>query len=357
MDKRDIKNLTIEELKDEMKKISVPAYRAEQIFYWVYKKGVKGFDGMNNIPTALRERFARYYHVGALEIREHLKSIDGTEKFLFRLSDGYFIETILIYAGRRRTVCLSSQVGCKYACKFCASGLKGFARNLTPSEIIGQVMFLSRNLDYRITNFVFMGMGEPLDNYEGVSRSIMIMNSREALGIGARRMTVSTCGVIPGIQRLGRLGIQANLSVSLHAADNKLRGFLMPVNKVYPLERLIPACEEFVRRTGRKLTLEYVLIKGKNDSLRDAQGLLSIAKRLKAKVNLIPYSPVSDKRFESPSKRAIELFEDVLAENGVDAALRRSKGRDIQAACGQLAMKGKQPFFNQARSGTDKQNH
>ncbi|MFC1666998.1 23S rRNA (adenine(2503)-C(2))-methyltransferase RlmN [Candidatus Omnitrophota bacterium] len=357
MNKKDIKNFTIEELKSEMKKASIPSYRAEQIFYWVYKKGVCDFNDMNNIPIRIRDTFYKHYYIGSIKLKERLESIDGTEKFLFELSDGNFIETVLIYADKRRTVCLSTQVGCKYACRFCASGLKGFVRNLYSSEIINQILSLQHAFGRQITNFVFMGMGEPLDNYENVSKSIVIMNSREALGIGARRITLSTCGIIPGIERFKRLGIQANLSISLHATNNKLRDFLMPINKIYPLEKLILSCERFIQQTGRKLTLEYVLIKGKNDSSDDAQKLLSIVKRLKAKVNLIPYSPVSNKNLETPLKRDIGLFKKVLLRNRIDVSVRRSKGRDIQAACGQLAIRENTRHFASRKRVPGKQSH
>ncbi len=338
MDRFDIKNLTIEELKNQMRKFSVPSYRAEQIFFWIYKKGVCDFDSMDNISKSLIEKLKSLYCIGNIKLKKHLKSKDATSKFLFELSDGNFIETVFILSGKRRTICLSTQVGCKYKCSFCASGLKGFKRNLTASEIIEQILFLERSFHYNITNLVFMGMGEPLDNYENVAKSIKIINSAKGLNVGARKITVSTCGIIPGIERFKTLGLQVNLSISLHAANNKLRDTLIPINKKYPLEKLIASCKDYIIKTHRKLTLEYVLIKGLNDSPEDVKELSSIAKRLKAKVNLIPYSPVHDKSFQVPLKKDIEVFKDILIRNRVDVTLRQSKGRDIDAACGQLKL-------------------
>ena len=338
MDKRDIKNLTIEELKRQMHKLSAPPYRAEQFFHWIYRNGVCDFNEMKNIPKPLKEKFDQLYYIGSIKLKKHLKSKDGTSKFLFELSDGSFIETVFIPSGKRRTICLSTQVGCKYKCAFCASGLKGFIRNLTSSEIIEQILFLERSFQYKITNLVFMGMGEPLDNYENVSKSIKIINYPKGLNIGARKITISTCGLIPGIEKVKALGLQVNLSISLHAANDKLRNTLVPINKKYPLEKLIYSCKDYTMKTHRKLTLEYVLIEGVNDSPKDVKDLSSIARRLKAKVNLIPYSPVHDKSFQAPLKNDIEMFRDILIRNRIDVTLRKSKGMDIEAACGQLKL-------------------
>ncbi|MBU2541678.1 MAG: 23S rRNA (adenine(2503)-C(2))-methyltransferase RlmN [Candidatus Omnitrophica bacterium] len=337
MDKKDIKNFTLGELKVQMKNISEPDYRAEQIFFWLYKRGTTDFNGMSNIARHLRDKLTTLYYIGILELARHLISVDKTEKFLFRLSDGNFIETVLIYSKERRTVCLSTQVGCKYGCRFCASGLKGFIRNLTTSEILAQILYLQYGLKHKITNFVFMGMGEPLDNYENVSKAIKIMNGPKALDIAARRITVSTCGIIPGIKKFKQLKLQVNLSLSLHAVHNKLRNELMPVNRKYPLGELIRTCEDFIKSGGRMITLEYILIKNKNDSSKDVDGLAAIVKRLRAKVNLIPYSPVYNFNLKLPTVNDVNIFKNRLKEKGVNVTLRESKGKDIQAACGQLA--------------------
>jgi len=339
MDKRDIKNFTIRELKEDLARIQAPSYRASQIFYWIYKRGVCDFKDMNNLSGEFKSKLKEFYYIGSLKIRERIVSFDGTEKFLFELSDGHFIESVFISSNNRKTICLSTQVGCKYACRFCASGLKGFVRDLSPSEILDQILVIQYTRRHRITNFVFMGMGEPLDNYENLSKAIEVMNCSEGLGIGARRITVSTCGIIPGIEKIKDLDCQINLSISLHAVDNKLRDSLMPVNKIYPLEKLIKACRGFIDKAGRKITFEYILIKGTNDSLKDVDRLSFIARGLKAKVNLIAYSPVFNKRFERPAKKDLTMFKNRLTKNGVNVTIRKSKGIDIQAACGQLAMK------------------
>ena len=338
----DIKNFTLEEMKKVVVEIGEPSYRAGQIFFWLYKRGVCDFQEMSNLPQVFRSRLEQDYYISALSLAGKLSSTDGTEKFLFNLGDGNFVETVLICSQNRKTICLSTQVGCKFGCVFCASGRGGFIRDLSPSEIINQILFLKHKLKYEITNYVFMGMGEPLDNCDNVLKAIMVMNSKSGMDIGARRITVSTCGVIPGIRRLIDLGLQINLSISLHAVTDNLRDMLVPANRRYPLKELIEAGEHFTKETGRILTLEYVLIRGKNDSLEDASGLEAIAGRLKAKVNLIPYSPVPGLELQTPSKNSIDVFMDKLIQGGIKVTRRESKGRDIQAACGQLAGRLKQ---------------
>ncbi len=335
--KKDIKNFALEEFKKELENISEPSYRAEQIFSWVYKKGIEDFDAMDNLPKSFRDKLAQSCYVGAIKPLKRLKSIDGTEKVLFELSDGNHIETVLICSGKRKTACLSTQAGCKYACAFCASGMNGFKRNLSVSEILSQILFFKYKLKHDITNYVFMGMGEPFDNYENVSRAIKIMNSKKAIGIAARRITVSTSGIIPGIQKFQELGLQVNLSISLHATDSELRDKLMNVNKKYPLGKLLEACQDYISNDGRMLTLEYMVLKDINDSQKDINGLVKIAKRLNAKVNLIPYSVISGLEFKSPLKKDVEILKNTLLKRGVNVTVRESKGNDIMAACGQLA--------------------
>lgn len=337
MAEKDIKNLTLGELQRQMAEINEPPYRAKQVFFWLYRKGICAFDEMGNMPKELRDKLAKHYYISRLELIEHLQSADHTEKFLFGLNDGNFIESVLIYAMARETLCLSSQVGCKFACAFCASGHNGFVRNLFVSEIINQALFLQHERAHKITNYVFMGMGEPLDNYENVSKAILIMNDAKGMAIGARRITVSTCGIIPAIEKLKDLKLQINLSVSLHAADNKLRDELMPINKQYPLEKLIKACKDYINKAGRMITLEYILINGVNDSIEDAGKLAAIAKELKAKVNLVPFSKNFNINFKPGRKNNADIFMKRLIKNGIGATLRDSKGSDIRAACGQLA--------------------
>ncbi len=334
---RDIKNLTIDELVSGLKKSSVPSYRASQIFDWLYKKNSKSFDDMKNIPRELKDLLGANYYIGSLKEARSLKSYDGTEKFVFSLSDDYRVETVFIPSKDRRTLCISTQAGCKFGCKFCASGKEGFKRNLTSSEILSQILSAREKHPDSITNYVFMGMGEPLDNFENLKKAVAIMNSPEGVDIGARRITVSTCGIVPGIKRFRELGSQVNLSVSLHAADDKLRNSLLPVNRKYPLEKLVEVCGEYVRAGGRKLTLEYVLIEGVNDSAEDAEKLSKMAGRLRAKVNLIPYSEIPGKRYTAPAPETVKTFRQTLAKNKRQVTVRESKGKDINAACGQLA--------------------
>lgn len=338
MQRPDIKDLTLKELEKVLVKINHPSYRAKQVFSWLYKKNVSDFNSMKNLPLLLKEELDKKYRIGELKVSEHLKSRD-VEKILFELEDSRFIETVLIYAKDRKTLCISTQVGCKFACTFCASGEKGFVRNLTPSEIVSQVLYFTRTLKHEVTNYVFMGMGEPLDNYENLEKAIIIMNDPDGLEIGARRITVSTSGLVPGIKKLKSLGIQVNLSISLHAANNKLRDMLMPINRIYPLQKLIKASEDYIGETKRKITLEYVLIKNVNDSLEDIDKLSKIAKNLNAKINVIPYSEVENQKFKPPEKGEINLFVNRLLEKKVQVTLRQSKGSDIKAACGQLAGK------------------
>jgi len=335
--KKDIRDLTLEELKAELEAMGERPFRAAQVFDWLYHKGASDFAGFTSLSKDLREKLAARFAIGNLDPEAELRSKDGTAKFLFKLADGHGIETVLIPSGKRNTVCLSTQAGCKFGCAFCASGLHGFKRNLTASEITGQAIYLAKTLRVELTNYVFMGMGEPLDNFDNLAKAIRIMNAPEGLGIAARRMTVSTVGHIPGIERLKALDLQVNLSVSLHAVTDRLRSSLMPINKKYPLEKLVAACEDYIRSGGRMITLEYILIRKVNDSLNDADGLAGIARRLRAKVNLIAYSPVPGLAFETPSDGEVARFTRWLEERRVHVTLRLSKGQDIFAACGQLA--------------------
>jgi 23S rRNA (adenine2503-C2)-methyltransferase len=339
MSKRDIRDLLFAELRSELESWGGAAFRAGQVFDWIYKKGAGSFREMTSLPQDMRQRLEENFHWGVFALDEKLRSEDGTEKFLFRLVDGAFIETVLIPSGDRRTLCLSTQVGCRFGCLFCASGTGGFRRDLRPSEIVGQILFLRDKLDIRLTNFVFMGMGEPLDNLESVVRAIRIMNAREGLAIGARRITVSTVGIIPAIKELERLGLQVNLSLSLHATSNSLRSRLLPVNKKYPLPEVLKTCAEYVRNTGRMMTLEYILISGLNDSATDAARLAAVARRLRAKINVIPLSPGCGPEWKASPKDKQEAFLRVLKRQGAAATVRHSKGGDIRAACGQLAGK------------------
>jgi 23S rRNA (adenine2503-C2)-methyltransferase len=341
----DIRNLTFAELRAEFDSWGEPAYRAKQVFEWIYQKGADSFAAMTDLPKSLRQRLEDKFRLGVLELAEQLRSEDGTEKLLFRLTDGQLIEAVLIPSGGRRTLCLSTQVGCKFACVFCASGAGGFARNLLPSEMLGQILILRDKLDVGLTNFVFMGMGEPLDNLDNLVRTVRIMNAPEGMGIAARRMTISTVGIVPAIEKLEGLGLQVSLSLSLHATTDELRSRLLPVNRKYPLAEVVKAGAHYARTTGRMITIEYILISSLNDSAADARRLASIARKLRAKINLIPYSQGCGAGFApSPGSRQ-QAFLQTLESLGVAATVRRSKGGDIRAACGQLAGKKRGTCF------------
>jgi 23S rRNA (adenine2503-C2)-methyltransferase len=339
-----IQDLTLAELRDELAAMGEKPYRAAQVFDWLYKKKVSRFDEFTSLPKALREKLAARFSFAALDVDDRRASADGTTKLLLRLRDGRHIETVLIpdRSGRRLTVCLSTQVGCKFACAFCASGRHGFQRHLAPSEVIGQVLAAERAAGREPDNYVFMGMGEPLDNWANVEKAIRIMNDPEGLGIAARRLTVSTAGFVDAFKKLGALDLQINLSISLHAVTDRLRDRLMPINRRFPLEDVVRAAEEYIRAGGRMITLEYIVIRGVNDSLDDADGLAGIARRLRAKVNLIAYSPVEGPAFKTPGEADVARFKRWLEERKVSVTLRLSKGADIAAACGQLAGKHKE---------------
>ena len=339
MKKEDIKNLTSDELRKKVVVLKESAYRTDQILSWLYVKGVKSFAQMSNLTPELQKKLANSFYIHELELAERSISNDGTQKFLFKLEDGNFIETVLIKATGRETVCVSTQAGCKFACKFCASGKKGFIRNLKPSEITGQIVYLKHKLKFHVTNIVFMGMGEPFDNYLNTVKAVKIINDEKCLNIAARRITISTCGIIPAIKKLKNLNLQINLSISLHAADDKLRSRLMPVNKKYPLKKLINEVENYFKATNRKITLEYILMKSINDSKCDAEGLARIANQLKATINLIPCHEVTGHNLIAPDKDAIDRFIKHLRRLEANVTLRVSKGTDISGACGQLAGK------------------
>ncbi len=337
---QDLKDLSLKELEDRIGQWQFPQFHAAQIFSWIFKRGVLEFENMTDLPVGLRSKLMDNFSLKSLKIKKKLVSLDGTEKFLFQLKDLLAIETVLIPAEDRLTACVSSQVGCKFACLFCASGIGGFKRNLTTGEIVEQVLCLkygskSKNL----TNLVFMGIGEPLDNYDNVLKAIKNINSKHGLGLGARKITVSTCGVIPGIIRLIAENLQIELSVSLHAADDQTRSLLVPINKKYPLKLLIGACKEYIEKTNRQITFEYVLIKDVNSNLESAQKLAKIAQNLKTcKINLIPVNTIKEKNIYPPNKLEILFFKDRLVKSGVNVTLRKARGQDILAACGQLRL-------------------
>ncbi|OIO37467.1 MAG: 23S rRNA (adenine(2503)-C(2))-methyltransferase [Candidatus Omnitrophica bacterium CG1_02_46_14] len=333
-----ILDLTPEELKKKFTELDFEPYRADQILQWVYEKGVYDFERMTNLSVDLRKRLKGAFSLAMPEIVESEKS-DGNDskKLLLKLKDGNLVECVYIPMETRHTVCVSSQAGCKFHCAFCASGQNGFFRNLTSGEIISQVL-MARDLSAskKITNIVFMGIGEPLDNYTQLMKAIRILNSKNGLGIGARKITISTCGIIPKIKVLSGEGLQIELSVSLHGPNEIVRGSLMPVNSAYSVKYLIEACKQYIKKTKRVITFEYILIKGVNASEKEARDLSRLLKGMLCKVNLIPYNPIEEFAHDAPSYDEIVRFQKALQSKGIKTTVRFSKGQDIQAACGQL---------------------
>ena len=336
MQKKDIKNFTLNELQEEVKNLGVEKYRATQLFDFLYKKGIEDFRDMLSLPTSFRDLLQKNFYISKIGLVNLAKSKDQTEKYLFKLEDGNLIESVLIFSDKRVTECISSQIGCKYNCLFCESGKKGFTRNLTVSEILNQVLFVKKKIESNLNNIVFMGIGEPLDNYDNILKAICILNSKDAFNIGARKITISTCGVIPAIKRLQERNWQIELSVSLHAPENKLRSYLMPVNNMYPLPDLIEACKNYAEKTKRQITFEYVLIKELNDSLIYADKLAKLIGGFNSKVNLITFNPAPDSLLQAPGISQVKSFKNKLAARGIPTTTRISKGDDISAACGQL---------------------
>lgn len=329
-----------------LKDAGEPAFRASQILDWVWQKKVLSITAMSNLPAALRQKLTASFRLSALEHAHTQGAADSTRKFLFRLHDGRYVESVLIPANPalygetsdRRTLCVSSQVGCAYGCKFCASGLAGFARNLEPAEIAGQVLAAEQLSGQRVDNLVFMGMGEPLANLTSLLDAIALVTGPQTLHLGARHLTISTAGLVPQIRQLAGHPQQLRLAISLHGATDEVRRQIMPVNQKWPLAELFDALDFWNARKKQQLTLEYILIQGVNDTLEQAVILARHARRLQAKVNLIPYNSVQGLAWQRPPDRHCRAFQDVLSQAGVAVTLRLEKGHDIDAACGQLRL-------------------
>ncbi len=335
-----------------MTALGQPAYRAGQVLDWIYKRRVRDWDDMSNLPAPLRDALKQEFPTARLEKIRETGSKDTTRKFLFRLPDGQMIETVLIPASPalygessdRRTICISSQVGCAYGCKFCASGLDGWKRNLHAGEIVDQFLQVEAISGEKINNIVFMGMGEPMANYDNLLRAIGILNAPWGVGLGARHMTVSTSGLVPQIRKLAAQPLQVRLAISFHGATDEVRSTIMPVNKKYPVEELVSACEDYVRIKKQRITFEYILIRNVNDSLDQARLLAKQARRVGAKVNLIPYNAVDGLPWIRPEEDSQDAFLAILRNAGAEATLRREKGHDIAAACGQLRLQVEKSF-------------
>jgi 23S rRNA (adenine2503-C2)-methyltransferase len=341
-----IKSVTLEQLEAELRALGQPAYRGKQVMEWIYGKRVGGFGGMTNLPAGLRETLSERFVFEELDPVRRTGSDDTTQKYLFRLPDGNLIETVLIPASPalygeksdRRTICISSQVGCAYGCKFCASGLDGWKRNLHTGEIVDQLLKIEALSGEKVNNIVFMGMGEPFANYDNLLRAIGIINAPWGMGLGARHITVSTSGLVPKIRALADQPLQIRLAISLHGATDDVRSRIMPVNRKHNVAELLDACEYYTARKKQRITFEYILIDQVNDNLEQATALADHARRLGAKVNLIPYNSVEGLDWSRPSGRRQDAFQAVLRKAGISSTLRREKGHDIDAACGQLRL-------------------
>ena len=335
----DLKNLTFTELEEFITGLGEKKFRAGQIFKWL-SLGVKSYDEMTDLSKALREKLKEQTFVSTLEIEKKLVSeIDGTVKYLYRLPDGNYIECVVMRYHHGLTICISSQVGCRMGCRFCASTIGGLYRSLTAGEIINQVIFSQKDLGERISNIVIMGMGEPLDNYDSVLTFLKNVNHEKGLNIGLRHITLSTCGVVPGIYKLADENMPITLTISLHAPNDAIRDTIMPINKKYKMDELFEACKYYLDKTGRRLSFEYSLISGVNDSLKNAQELAERIKPLHAHINLIPVNNVEERSYKKGSKQEINAFLNKLTALGINATIRRELGADISASCGQLRKK------------------
>jgi 23S rRNA (adenine2503-C2)-methyltransferase len=351
-----IHDLSLDDLKTKMVSWGERDYRAVQIWQGLYHQLVETPQELTTLPISMRQRLSETYHFTPCEPTQWQRSNDGnTEKALLVLHDGQFIESVLMHYDRRRTVCISTQVGCAMGCRFCATGQMGFRRNLSPGEIVGQVLLFARHLKkekHRLDNIVVMGMGEPFHNYDALAQAIRILNHPQGFRFGARRITVSTVGLVPGIECFGRDFPQLNLAISLHAATNDLRDQLVPMNRRYPLERLVSACRAYVERTSRRITFEWALIEGINDGIEQAEALAALVRGLNCHINLIPLNPTSAYGQQASSPERSQDFSRVLSNHRISHTVRVRRGIDIQAGCGQLAIRKE----NQAQQRHEKDN-
>lgn len=336
---KNIKDYNLEELKHEFIILGEKPYRAEQVFKWLYIADITSFDEMSNVSLELREKLKQEFSLCVYQILKKQESKDGTKKYLFDVLDGNAIETVLMEYKHGKSLCVSSQIGCKMGCKFCASTGLRFERNLTPGEIVEQILAVQRDEKVKISNIVFMGIGEPLDNYNNVLSAIRILNNQKGLNIGARHISISTSGMAPEIDNLAKEELQCTLSISLHATTNEQRSKMMPINNRYPLEKLIQACKDYIAKTNKRISFEYALVKDNNDNLEDAKRLVKLLRGMICHVNLIPINKIDKGEFSKSTNENIIKFRDYLNANGIVATIRRELGSDIEAACGQLRRK------------------
>ena len=334
-----IYNLSKEELGQYFVDMGDKPYRSTQIFEWLYRFEIRSFSEMTNQKKSIIAKMEEDFELDLLTLKERQISSDGTEKFLFELKDGHFIETVLMNHVYGNSLCVTTQVGCNMGCVFCASGMYKKVRNLETAEIVLQLMSVQKLIGKKITHVVIMGIGEPFDNYENVIRFMKIINEPKGLEIGARHISVSTCGLVPKIKEFSNEAMQSNLAISLHAPTNEIRDKIMPINKAYPLEILIPALKEYIEKTNRRVTLEYILLKDLNDTVECANMLASLIRGMNVYVNLIPYNEVKEKPYKRSTPEAMKSFFDTLKKRGINVTLRQEQGHDIDAACGQLRSK------------------
>ena len=337
--KQDIKSMTREEIAQCLREMGEPAFRAGQVFTWLHR-GVRSFDEMTNISKVLRERLAETFELYAPQVaRKQVSAKDGTIKYLWRLSDGHCVESVLMRYHHGNTVCISSEVGCAMGCAFCASTKGGLVRRLRPSEMLDQVLFTQIDSGAPISNIVLMGIGEPLDNYEAVRKFLTLVNCPEGMNIGMRHISLSTCGKVDGIDRLAEENLQLTLSISLHAPDDAVRTSIMPINRRYDVEELIKACRRYYEKTGRRISFEYAMIDGVNDTPQMAALLIRRLKGLPSHVNLIPLNRIEESPLKPSTRQAVAAFQKALEDAGITATVRRTLGSDIDASCGQLRKK------------------
>ncbi len=337
MDKKDIKSYTQRELVAEMETIGEKTFRAKQIYEWLHVKCVDAFDEMLNLSKALREKLNRFYEIPSVQMLERqVSKQDGTNKFLFALQDGHVVESVLMRYKHGNSVCISSQVGCRMGCKFCASTIGGLERNLKPSEMLGQVYQIQKISGERVSNVVVMGTGEPMDNYDNFVRFVQLLTDEYGLNISQRNITVSTCGIVPNMRRLADEKMQITLALSLHGSNQEKRRQLMPVANKYELSEVLDACDYYFEQTGRRITFEYSLVAGVNDTDEDAKELIEILQSRNCHLNLIPVNPIKERNYAKPSRKQAENFKNILEKQKINVTIRREMGSDIDGACGQL---------------------
>lgn len=336
---KNIKDYNLDELQNELVNMGEKKFRAEQIFKWLYVEKVKSFDDMTNLALDLRSKLKENYSMCNYKIIKKQESSDGTKKYLFDVLDGNAIETVLMQYHHGKTVCVSSQIGCKMGCKFCASTGVKFVRNLTSGEIVEQLLAIQRDENIKISNLVFMGIGEPLDNYNNVINAVHILNNQKGINMGARHISISTSGLVPKIYDLADENLQCTLSVSLHSPTDEKRSQMMPVNNAYNIAELMKACRYYIEKTNKRISFEYALAKENNDNMQDAKDLVKLLKGMLCHVNLIPINKIENGKYTKSTNENILKFRDYLNEKGIVATVRRELGSDIDAACGQLRKK------------------